>query len=232
MIYFNGTALESIAPVKIEDIRVSPIIQTPVARDRPLRAGAAFIRPHEGTRTVGLTFAILEQDYNTRQRYIEAVTAWALTEAPAQLLLPYHTDKFLEAVCTGLPEPSTRQWWESRLNLNFTAYDPYFYDIAEKSAACGSTAFEVGGNAPPRMRIETTLAAEDNLTYSDGTNSMSFSNVPAGDVVIDLTKQTAVCGSSTIMGGFSIVSSFIIPRTGSMTITGSGTVKWREAWQA
>ena len=36
MIIFNGAALESIAPVKIEDIRVGPIIQAPVARDRPL----------------------------------------------------------------------------------------------------------------------------------------------------------------------------------------------------
>lgn len=231
MIYFNGTALETVAPVKIEDIRVSPIVQAPVARDRPLNAGQTFIRTHEGTRTVGITFAIMEQNQGLRQRYIEAVTAWALTEAPAAMQLPNHANKLLDVLCTGLPEPSTRQWWESRLNLNFTAFDPFFYDIAEKSVACG-TAFSVQGNAPPKMRIIHTLSASGDLSYSDGTNSMAFSSVPAGDLVIDLNKQTARVGSSSIMSCLSFASRFIIPKTGAQTITGSGTVKWRERWQA
>lgn len=231
MIFFNGTALESVAPVMIEDIRVSPIVQLPVSRDRPLQAGAAFIRARESTRTIGITFSILEQDYSTRQRYIEAVTAWALSDKPAPMQLPYHTDKLIDVLCTGLPEPSTRQWWESRLNLSFTAYDPFFYSTTEKTAACG-TAFTVQGNAPPKMRIEHTLSAAGDLTYSDGVNTMHFANVPAGDVVIDLNEQTARVGNSSIMGGYALTSRFIIPRTGAITITGAGTVKYRERWQA
>ena len=231
MIYYRGIALESIAPVKIEDIRVSPIIQAPVARDRPLDAGQAFIRTHEGTRSVSVTFAIMEQRPDIRQRYIEAVTAWALTEAPAAMQLPNHSGKLLDVLCTGLPEPSTRQWWESRLNLNFTAFDPFFYDITEKSAECG-TALTILGNAPPKMRITHTLSAQGDLTYSDGTNSMAFASVPAGDLVIDLNKQTARVGTTSIMSCLSFTSRFIIPKTGSVTITGSGTVKWRERWQA
>ena len=151
MIYFNGAALESVAPVMIEDIRISSIIQTPVTRDRPVNAGATFIRAHEGTRTIGINFAIMEQDHSIRQRYIEAVTAWALSDKPAPLLLPYHANKSIDVICTGLPDPSTRQWWESRLSLNFTAYDPFFYDTFERSAACGNTAFNVRGNAPPQV---------------------------------------------------------------------------------
>ena len=231
MIYFNGIALESVAPVKIEDIRVSPIAQTPVTRDRPLKAGQTFIRAREGTRSVQITFAILEQDFDTRQDYIEAVTAWALTEQPAPMQLPYHSGKMLDVICTGLPEPSTRQWWESRLNLTFTAFDPYFYDIAEHSVACG-TAFNVRGNAPPKMRIETTLAASGDLSYSDGTNTMAFTGVGAGDVVIDLGAQTAQVGNTSIMDKFGFTSKFILPRMGAMTITGTGTVYWRERWQA
>ena len=231
MIFYHGIALETVAPVMIEDIRVSPIIQAPVARDRPLNAGQTFIRTHEGTRSVGITFAIMEQNPDIRQRYIEALTAWALTEKPEPMQLPNHANKLLNVLCTGLPEPSTRQWWESRLNLNFTAYDPYFYSITEKSAACG-TAFVVLGNAPPRMRITHTLSEEDNLTYSDGTKTMAFSNVPAGSLEIDLNKQTARVGTSSIMSGLSFGSRFIIPKTGSQTITGSGTVRWRERWQA
>ena len=231
MIYFNSVALESVAPVMIEDIRVSPIVQLPVSRDRPLQAGAAFIRARESTRTIGITFSILEQDHSTRQRYIEAVTAWALSDKPAPMQLPYHTGKLIDVLCTGLPEPSTRQWWESRLNLTFTAYEPFFYSAVEKQAACG-TAFTVQGNAPPKMRIEHTLSAAGDLTYSDGVNTMHFANVPAGDVVIDLNEQTARVGNSSIMGGYALTSRFIIPRTGAITITGAGTVKYRERWQA
>lgn len=231
MIVYNGQALESIAPVKVEDIRVSPIIQTPVARDRPVNAGMTFIRAHEGTRTVGITFAIMEQDFAARQQYIEAITAWALTEKPAPMLLPFRTGKVINVMCTGLPEPSTRQWWESRLNLNFTAYDPFFYALTEKIADCG-TSFIVRGNAAPKMQIEATLAESGDLTYSDGTNTMVFTGVPAGDVVIDLSKQTAKVGNTSIMDKFGFTSSFIIPKLGAMTITGTGAVKWREAWQA
>ena len=231
MIIYKGMALESIAPVKIEDIRVSPIIQTPVARDRPVNAGMTFIRAHEGTRTVGITFAIMEQDFAARQQYIEAITAWALSDRPAPLILPFHTGKALDVICTGLPEPSTRQWWESRLNVNFTAYDPFFYAMTEKTEDCG-TAFFVRGNAAPKMQIAATLAESGDLTYSDGTNTMAFTGVPAGDLLIDLSKQTAQVDGVSIMDKFGFTSQFIIPKLGAMTITGTGTVKWREAWQA
>lgn len=232
MIYFNGTALESIAPVKIEDIRVSPITQAPVSRDRALNAGADFIRTRDGTRTIMVTFAIIEQDYDTRQQYIEAITAWASTDKPEPMQLPYHTNKLIDVLCTSLPDPSTRQWWESRLSLTFTAYDPYFYATTEKSAECG-TQFEVLGNAPPKMRIERTLAEEaEEQSYSDGVNTMTFSEIPAGDMVIDLNRQTAKVGNTSIMSAYTFGSTFLVPKTGTQTITGTGTVKWRERWKA
>lgn len=231
MIFLNSVALESVAPVMIEDIRVSPIVQLPVSRDRPLQAGAAFIRARESTRTIGITFSILEQDYSTRQRYIEAVTAWALSDKPAPMQLPYHTWKLIDVLCTGLPEPSTRQWWESRLNLTFTAYEPFFYSAVEKQAACG-TAFTVQGNAPPIMRIENTVSAGDDRTYSDGTKTMSFNDLPAGALVIDLNEQTAVVGSVSAMPYYTLTSSFLLPKTGAQTITGTGTIFYRERWQA
>lgn len=232
MIYFNSVALENIAPVKIEDIRVSPIIQTPVARDRPINAGMTFIRAHGGTRTIVITFALMVQAFATRQQYIEAITAWALTEKPAPMLLPYHTNKAIDVICTGLPEPSTRQWWESRLSLTFTAYDPYFYDTTEKTKACG-TEFTVAGNAPPWIKIVNTFASTaSSVSYSDGVHTMTFDEIPAGDMVIDLNKQTAAVGTVSIMSAYDITSHFLIPHVGTQTITGTGTVKWRERWQA
>lgn len=232
MIYFNSTALESVAPVMIEDIRVSPIAQLPITRDRPLDAGSQFIRAHEGTRSVNITFSVLEQNRDARQRYIQAITAWAITDKPAPLQLPYHGGRMLDAMCTGLPEPSTRQWWETRLNLTFTAFDPYFYDTTEKSAVCG-TAFQVLGDAPPKMRIIRTLdAAASNQSYTDGTDTMTFSTIPAGALEIDLNKQTAQVDGASIMQNYALTSTFIIPKLGISTITGTGTVKWVERWHA
>lgn len=232
MIYFNGKALESVAPVMIEDIRISPVVQLPVSRDQPIKAGATFVRQHEGTRTIGITFSILEQNYDRRQRYIEAVTAWAVTDEPKTMQLPYRQGRLIDVICTGLPEPSTRQWWETRLNLTFTAFDPYFYDPFEKSCACG-TSFTAYGDAPPKIRIERTLTASaSDQSYSDGTNTMSFSTIPAGDMVIDLNAQTAFVGTTSIMQYYGLTSKFLQPRLGSQTITGTGTVKWSERWRA
>ena len=234
MIIFRGQDLETVAPVKIADIHVSPIQRNIVARDRPILAGADFVRVSEGTRTVTITFSILEQNPIIRQQHLEAVTAWAVSTVPGPMVLPYHQNRQLYVLCTGLPTPSARQWWESGLTLTFTAYDPYFRDEYTKEESCG-TEFYVGGNAPPMMRIERTLnASASNQSYSDGINTMTFSTIPAGYMMINLNqeRQTAQVDNTSIMPYFSLLSSFIVPKLGYMTITGTGTVKWKERWDA
>ena len=67
MIIYNGQALESVAPVKIEDVRVSPIARNPQARQRPVRFGADFVRMGGGTRTVTITLAMLTQNTQPMQ---------------------------------------------------------------------------------------------------------------------------------------------------------------------
>ena len=232
MIYFHGTALETIAPVKIEDIRVSPIQLSPLARQRPIRFGSDFVRMGGGNRTVAITFALLTNDINVRQKQLTDITSWARTEQPEKLTLPYHDNMYLECICTGLPEPSTRQWWESKLTLVFTTFgNPYWTSIQEKSASCG-TAFYVGGNAPPLMRIGHTFENQaSNQSYSDGENTMTFTTIPSGNLVIDLNAQTAAIGSVSIMQFYTYTSHFIIPKTGTQTITGTGNVYWRERWE-
>ena len=235
MIVFNGVALEQVAPVKIVDVLVSPIQMSAVARQRPVTWGADFVRMNGGSRTVSIEFALLTDDRETRQNQLAAITRWARTDKPKKLHVPNRRGVYLEVICTSLPEPSLRQWWESKLRLVFTTYDnPYWTSVGEKSVACG-TAFVVLGDAPPLMRIERTLSSSaSSQSYGNGSQSMTFSTIPAGDMVIDLNRQTAAVtsGSTTtsIMSGYSYSSSFIIPRTGSQTITGTGTVKWRERW--
>ena len=231
MIVFNGVALEQVAPVKIVDIRVSPIQMTAMARQRPITWGADFVRMGGGSRTVAIEFALLTDDRETRQNQLAAITSWARSDKPEKLMLPNRRGAYLEVICTALPEPSLRQWWESKLRIVFTTYDnPYWTSIAEKSVACG-TAFTVLGDAQPLMYIRRTLMeAATNQTYSNSSESMNFSTIPVGIMVIDLNRQTAEVGGDSIMQYYSFSSSFLIPRTGSQTITGTGTIKWRERW--
>lgn len=231
MIVFNGAALETIAPVRIDDIKVSPIQRSVTARQRPVQPGADFVRVTEGSRTVTITFALLTNDANIRARQLESISEWARSDTEGWLRLPSRPGMMLQCICTEFPAPSARQWWENKLRIVFTTYEnPYWTDIAEKSAACG-TAFTAMGSAPPLMRIERTLsAAASNQSYSDGTNTATFSTIPAGDLVLDLNRQTAAVGNTSIMQYYAFGGSFPIPKVGSQTITGTGTVKWRERW--
>lgn len=232
MIVFNGIALESVAPVSIEDIRVFPIKYSPVVRPRAVRFGSDFVRMVGGERTITLSFALLERNTVAREAFFRSLSVWAKTDAEYRLELPTDPTKYLTCVCTAKPEPSTRAWWENKLKLVFTCFDnPYWTSKEEKSVACG-TAFTVQGDAPPLMRIERNLSsAASNQTYSNGTQSMSFSTISAGNMVIDLNSQTAKVGTTSIMQYYKPSSSFLIPRTGSQTISGTGTVKYRERWE-
>lgn len=233
MILYNGIALESIAPVMIEDIRVSPIKLNPVVRSRAIRFGSKFVRMGGDERTVTITFALLDSNQVSRFEKLLAISQWAKTDQEYKIELPVAPGRYLMGVCTAKPEPSTRQWWESKLRLVFTCYDnPYWNNVNEKSVACG-TAFTVMGDAPPLMRIERTVSGSDvsNQTYSNGIQSMTFGTIPVGNMVIDLNEQTAVVGNSSIMPYYNTYSHFIIPMTGTQTISGTGTVKYRERWE-
>lgn len=237
MIVFDGVSLNSVAKAMIEDVRVSPIAYDEVTRPRAIRGGSDFVRSRAGTRTVTITFALLDDNKINRQKALLAISEWAKSDKEYRLELPGHPEHYLMAVCTGKPEPSLRQWWESKLRLVFTCYEnPYWNAKAEKSVACGTAAY-ILGDAPPLMRIERTVSgsAASNQSYSLDGKTMTFSTIPVGDAVIDLDNQTAWSkNGSTItdlMQYYLVTGEFLIPRTGSVNITGTGTVKYRERWQ-
>ena len=232
MILFNGVSIDSIGKVMIEDIRVSPIRYNPVVRPRAIRFGSEFVRMVGGERTVTISFAILDADMIERHESVMNLSAWAKTDKEYRLELPTDPNKYLECVCTSKPDPSARAWWENKLKLVFTCYsNPYWTNKQLKSVACG-TQFVVLGDAPPLMTIERTLtSAASNQSYSDGTNTMTFSSIPTGNMVIDLNNQTAAVGSTSIMQYYQPSGAFIIPKTGAQTITGTGTVKYRERFE-
>ena len=230
MIIFNGTDLEEIAPIKIDDIRVSPIQTSPVARQR-VGFGQDFIRMNGGNRTIAITFALLVQDRNERVQLLEAIKEWARPFEEHTLSIPNYDGKHFDCICTGYPEPSYRQWWESKLRLTFTTFsNPYITSDDEITAQCG-VPFSIGGTAPPMIRIERKLTGKvADQTYAANGQSMFFSQIPAGNMKIDLNRQTAEVGGTSIMRYFSPTSRFIEPVTGNITINGTGTVIYRERW--
>lgn len=232
MIKFNGVDLEETFPeVKIEDIRVNPIQITPVARQR-INAGQDFIRMTEGNRTIVITFAIQIDDKDERIAKLEEIKTWAMPYQESQLALPMYPGKHFDCRCTGFPEPSYRQWWESKLRLVFTTFDnPFLTSDDEIRASCGSQ-FSVSGSAAPLMRIERRLSSRvANQTYAADGKSMFFEQIPAGSMIIDLNRQTAEVSGTSIMQYFGKTSKFIEPRTGNILISGVGTVIYRERWK-
>lgn len=232
MIVFNGVKLENIAPVRVVDVTVGQIDLAPQSRQRPVKFGADFVRMSGGTREIDVTLAALTDDINLRQKQLLDVIAWARTDTEGKLELPGYDGLYLQCICTKLPEISLRKWWDGAMTLTFTCFDnPYWTSENEKTGNCGSM-ITVLGSAPPLMQITRTLSSSaSNQTYACGTESMTFSTIPAGDLTIDLNRQTAVVGNTNIMQYFTFNSSFITPKPGQFTITGNGTIKWRERWQ-
>ena len=232
MILYDGIDLQSVADVKIEDIRVSSIQYAPVARNRAVSAGSVFVRNRSATRTVTVTFALLKSERDARQAALKAINAWAKTDKEYRIDIAGHQNQYLTGVCTAKPDPSLRQWWESKLRVVFTCFnDPFWNDDTVKTVACG-TAFTVLGDAEPIMQIVKTRDSDaSNVAYSDGTNTINLSTVPAGDMVIDLNRETIRVGTTSIMQYYGNTSRWIHPKIGTQTITGDGAVQYRERWE-
>lgn len=232
MILFDGVSIDSVAQVMIEDVKVAPIKYNPVVRPRAIHFGSEFVRMGGGTRNVVLTIAVLEKNMILRREALLALSTWAKTDKEYRLELPQDPYRYLWGVCTGKPEPSARAWWENKLRLTFTCFsNPYWTSKEEKAVACG-TEFRVLGDAPPLMQIRRTLqSAASNQSYGDGTHTMTFSTIPAGDMVIDVNAQTAVVGNTSIMNYYQQTGAFVVPKAGVNTITGTGTVYYRERWE-
>ena len=232
MIRFNNVELTDILPVKIEDIVVSPIQLNPVARQRAIQYGAEFVRIGGGERKITVTFALLNSNINQREEQLSTLRNWASIGAEYMLELPQFTNRHLECAVTSLPDHNYRKWWENKLRLEFTCFsNPYWTSNDMIETPCGST-FSIGGSAPPLMKIiRTGVIALSNQTYTNGIESMTFTTIPAGSMVIDLNRQTAAIGHTSFMNYYKPLSSWIVPRIGAYQyINGTGTVVYRERW--
>ena len=232
MIIFNGVDLTDTIPVKIEDIVVSPIQLNPVARQRAVQFGSEFVRMGGGNRNITISFALLEIDYAERENAMQNLRNWARIGAEYTLELPQYTNRHLECAVVQLPDYSYRKWWENKLKIVFTCFNnPYWTSNELVEVPCGNE-FSIGGSAQPLISIERSgIRPLTNQTYTNGIGSMTFTTIPAGNVVIDLNRQTASVDGVSIMQFYTPSSEWIIPAVGaSQIIQGEGTVKYRERW--
>lgn len=232
MIIYNGVDLTETVPVMIEDIAVSPIELYPVARRRAIEFGSEFVRMSGGNRNITITFALLENDRAERENLLQTLRDWANIGAEGTLELPEFENRHLECAVTMLPDHSYRKWWETKLRLQFTCFNnPYWTSNELIEVPCG-TMFSIGGSAQPLMTIERRGSTPlTNQTYNNGTDAMTFSTIPAGSLVIDLNRQTAAIGGTSIMQYYTPTSKWIVPKVGAnQRITGVGTIRYRERW--
>ena len=232
MLLFNGVAFEDVTAAKIVDIVVSPVTQAVTMVDRAVLSGADFVRIRGKTRTITVTFALLDQDRDARCESMEAIRRWAASDRPQRLMLPDRIGQYINAICTTFPQLSIREWWEVA-QIVFTSYEPFFTSTAESSSACG-TPFEVGGSQPPHMEIRATLSeAVQNPAWSNGSQTITLNgSVGPGQLVIDLERQTITLNGNSLMTSYAFpASDFFSPELGYNNITGQGRVYWRERWE-
>ena len=216
----------------VEDIVVSPIQMNPVVRQRPVGFGADFIRNGGGTRTVTITFAMLVEDRDEREAGMQDVRDWAYSTTEKTLHLPMFANRHLECICTQFPDHTYRKWWENKLKVVFTCFDNPFWTSDELIEVKAGNIFSIGGSATPLITIERSGTTKlTNQTFASKKESMTFTEIPAGDLVIDLNRQTAAIGNSSIMKNYKTNSTWIVPKIGAnQYINGVGTIKYRERW--
>jgi hypothetical protein len=232
MIIFNGVDLTETLPVKIEDINVAPIQFEPVSRPRAIQYGSEFVRMRGSIRNITITFALLDINKDEREQFLQDLRNWASIGAERTLELPEFSNRHLECAVTSLPDHSYRKWWENKLRLVFTCFNNVFWTSNELvEVPCGNV-FSIGGSAQPLVTIERSAVTPlTNQTYTDGTGSMFFSTLPAGNVVIDLNRQIASVDGVSIMQYYAPTSVWITPKVGAYQyINGAGVVKYRERW--
>ena len=231
MVTFNGTSITEAAPVQITDVVTvgAPVLLT--MRER-IGTGAFFGRVKKSPSKVTVTFTLPVSDASQREVHMRALRAWCESTEPQPLYLPNCEGLYMLAVCSKLPDCSTRQWWQE-MSVEFTVPDPYLVDAAVKSATLGTVPFEIGGTAPPLAYIAYTVpAASSDLTWElDDTYTFSLAgSVATGALVIDFNTQTALVGTASVIGQMPLAQSIPELLPGVHTLTGNGTIYWQERW--
>lgn len=234
MVLFNGVSLESISnTIHVIQCVVSQPAINPVTIAPTLADGEIFARRRYGTRTVTITFVVMDNNTTNRAATIRKIYQWAHSSTEKKLVVPQESNGYLNAVCTELPTNAGREYWQT-LGLVFTCYDPFYHANTEKNCSVSQTVV-VSQFENTDWRIEQTVST--GLTYPqwslDGLQ-ISFNVLTAGALKINGSTHTATTNDGSVLPALMFGSRFFTLKTGNNSIETSngagGTIYWRERW--
>lgn len=233
MVEFDGVQIESVAPVKLDDVFISAPSVELTTQSVPLMDGVRFVRSKRGTRTVTVPFAVMEDNEEIRRNHIKAVTEWATSKGLCTLRTSQEKNGYLLAVCSQLPDESSKKFWDI-MTLAFVAVDPCYIENTEHSQNV-TAAVNLTGKEAPMIRIEQTVSSVlTNPTWRCGETHITLSRVTAGRLIIDLYSQTITLNGESIMEQMTIDSDFFeMSKENNKIICtngAGGVLYWRKRW--
>lgn len=234
MVEFNGIEINEVAPVNVLDVVISAAPVNVAMLDVPLAVGSKFVRRKIGTRTVTVTFVLMEEDEEARRGYIADIVDWATSDREQVLKSTPDANGHLMAVCSQYPEQSSKQYWEV-LTLEFTASDPRYVENNEHTASATSK-ITVQKKQSPLFRIEQNISsAISSPTWRLGSEFVKLEGqVSPGNLVIDFERESVTLNGESIAEKVTIDSTFFKLVKGENQIAcengAGGAVHWRERW--
>ena len=234
MVEFNGIEINQVAPVNVLDVVISAAPVNVATLDVPLLVGSKFVRRKIGTRTVTVTFVLMEEDEEARRRYLADIVEWATSDQEQVLKSTPDANGHLMAVCSQYPEQSSKQYWEV-LTLAFTASDPRYIENNEHTESA-SGEISVTKKQAPLFRIEQTISsAISDATWRLGSEFVKLSGqVSPGKLVIDFDRESVTLNGESVAEKVTIDSTFFKLSQGKNKIVcengAGGSAYWRERW--
>jgi hypothetical protein len=232
MVTYNGVALDDIAPVLIGGEYPDPPKVKVEWKDKPITIGSHFIRSRYEIRKIKIAFYLPVIDAEERAEYMSAIFGWARSPSPLPLKLSKRPGKYINAVLSEFPAASAEKWWE-KLEIEFEAGDPFFYDDGEKAVAVGTSFAIESPEGIENARIEwaNPSTASSPAWVLDGITTITISgSVAAGAVLLYTNPIYATLAGTSIMDQVTIASRPFELAYGAHIITGNGTLFYRERW--
>lgn len=198
-------------------------------------SGVRFVSNRHKARRIAITVE-LPLSPLTYARDVNFLQAWAYSKEPKGLTLSCYPGKFLDAcTCTSFGAFNPKTWWLP-IEIEFTAWNPYFLSLVPKTASVGD-AFTITGNASPLLSIEQSIdsplvSPKWIIDNSEFVKIVDGKTISPCELMIDFDAKVVLQNGESIMRFVSLQSRFpeLFPGTHSISGPSGGIVKWYERW--
>lgn len=221
MLQFNGTELSNIIQVAPVSINNGTVTYS--------KRGGEYVAT---ARKKNISIALLNPDNALRKEDLNKLISW-IGNGDGKLIAYDEPNAYLNGEFSSIPDVA---WGKPGIAfpLTFTcSYDPYYHSTTEKNRYITSSYTVEKHHAD--WRIEQTISiALTNPTWSCNGATLTLTEVPVGNLVIDSRLQTITVNGTNIMENLVFGSEFPYLSTGTHSFTTSngagGTLYTREAW--